>query len=418
MDLIRPEARAARRDDGLGHIDLTVVRLHWALPGLILALLSVLALFVIFGQHQRRVQASGQLVSTEGLIDIVAPTAGVVETLAAHEGQRVAAGDLLGTLFVDTTPGSGAPVGLAIEEVLQRQHAQRLQDLHRVDAAASLRARTLGEQSKLELRQLAALRGQRPAMRARLAEARSFLERVQRAGKGALSEVQLRAYQAEVASHESALAELDQREMELEQRHGQTRAALAALPLETEKATREIGREIADLEQASARNSLSRSIELRAARDGVIAATLATQGQSVTTGQPVLQMNPAGSLLEAELWLPSEAVGAIAEGTIVQLRFKAFPFRIYGLQPGRVKSIGQTALAEDSVRRLSGLASSGPRYRVRVSLPQQRLLAQDGSERTLRLGMMFDADLLLDRQPIYRSLWPDTTTAGLAGGGS
>lgn len=411
MDLIRPQARAARRDDGLGSIDLTRVRLRWTLPLLLLALVTATAAFGVFGTHQRRIIASGQLVSSEGLLAVTAPSAGLLVELHVAEGQQVAAGELLATLNVDTRTDAAQPVGTAVAEVLQRQLEQRQLDLSRITAAGEMRRQALIEQINLETRQAAVITAQRPVLNERLAQSRAFLERVRRIGEGTLSQAQLRAYEAEVAGHESALAELSLRELDLGQRQSESRHALAALPLEMERDRAAIERDIAELEQTIARNSASRSIQLRAARDGVVSAALAQIGQSIGAGQPVLQLLPKGAHLEAELWLPSEAVGVVASGTPVQLRLRAFPFRRFGLHPGQVVSVGATALDEDSVRRLSGLPVSGPRYRVRVSLAGQDLSAPDGSTHPLRLGMQFDADLLLERQPLYRALWPQTSAA-------
>lgn len=410
MDLIRPQARAARRDDGLGSIDLTRVRLSWTLPALLMLLVIAGVTFMVFGEHQRRVVASGQLVSTEGLLAVTATASGVLLELHVAEGQPVEAGELLATLNVDTRTDAAQPVGTAVAELLQRQLDQRQLDLQRVAESAEMRQRSLREQIELEDRQAAVIRAQRPVLSERLAQARAFLERVRQIGAGTLSQAQLRAYEAEVAGHESALAELSLRELELGQRQSESRHALAVLPLESERNRTSIEREIAELQQTMARNSASRSIQLRATRSGVVSATLARVGQSVAAGQPVLQLLPAGAQLEAELWLPSEAVGVIAEGTPVQLRLRSYPFRRFGLHPGQVASVSATALEEESVRRLSGLPLSGPRYRVRVHLPQQLLSAPDGSSHPLRLGMQFDADLLLERQPLYRALWPQSGT--------
>lgn len=416
MNLIRPQVLAARRDDGLGTIDLTRVRLSWALPGVLFCLLFGALLMASLGQYQRRVQASGQLVSSSGLIELSAPLAGIVQSLHVVQAQPVAEGELLATLFVDTETGEELPVGSKIELVLSQQHSQRQLDLEQARLAAGLEERSLLAGQELDAREAEALAIQRTALESRLGDARAFLERVQGIGRGALSELQLRGYRAEVAGHESALAELRLRELELQRRLVQVRARLAALPIETEQALGRIRREIAELDLAATRNTAARQVELRAARTGVIGEVLVSPGQSVQPGASILQLIPEGGELEAELWLPSEAVGMVREGDSVLLRFPAFPFRSFGLQSGQVRSVARTALSAQQLQGLGDMTAAGPRFRVRVGLGQQRMRVTDGSERELRIGMLVDADLLLERQPIYRALWPERAPSSLAAG--
>jgi membrane fusion protein len=129
----------------------------------------------------------------------------------------------------------------------------------------------------------------------------------------------------------------------------------------------------------------------------------------VDRGQRVLQLMPEGSQLEAELWLPSEAIGMIEVEAQVRLRLRPFPFRSFGLHSGRVRSIAAVALTEAASAThagTSGSRSAPPRYRVRVALASQTVRAPDGSLRPLRAGMQVDADVLLESRPLYQALWP------------
>ena len=409
MELFRQEALQARRDDGLGSIDLTRDRLSWWLPGLLVGLLLTFACFLVFGQHQRRVAASGLLVPSLGLLDVTAPDAGVIDTLSAVPGQRVSQGQVLATLFVDIYTNdpsrSGVPVGSKVESVLAQQIAQAQGEREAVQTAASLRRQALEQDIELDRRQLEALSALRQAQDAELKEARRFQERVESTGRGALSEVQLRAYRAEVAVLERALAETGLRATELEQRLGRTGAELDALPLDSARTLTQIEARLAELQLSSARNGAARRIELRASRNGVVAETLAGVGQPVERGQLLLQLLPEDSELEAEFWLPSEAIGMIEADAPVQLRLRPFPFRSFGLQSGRVKSIAAVALT-DAQAGVLGTQSRPPRYRVRVALLAQTVQAPDGGARLLRAGMQVDADVLLESRPLYQALWP------------
>lgn len=417
MELFRQEALKARRDDGLGSINLKRDRLSWWVPGLLVCLLLTFACFLVFGQHQRRVAASGLLVPSLGLLDVTAPDAGVIDTLSVVPGQRVSQGQVLATLFVDTYARdlnrSGVPVGSKVESVLAQQIAQAHGELEMVHTAALLRKRALEQDIEFDRRQLEALSALRQAQAAELSEARLFQERVESTGRGALSEVQLRAYRAEVAVLERALAETGLRAMELEQRLERTGSELKALPLDSARKQAQIEARLAELQLSSTRNAAAHRIELRASRNGIVAETLGSIGQPVERGQLVLQLLPEGSVLEAELWLPSEAIGMIEADAQVRLRLRPFPFRSFGLQPGRVKSIAAVALTNAQAGE-RGSDFGPPRYRVRVALMAQTVQAPDGRPRQLRAGMQVDADVLLEPRPLYQTLWPQLASAPIA----
>ncbi len=417
MELFRSEALESRRDDGLGTIDLSRNRLSWWLPALLVGALCVFVCFLAFGQHQRRVAASGMLVSSAGLLDVRSPEVGVLDALRVEPGQRVNQGEVLATLFVDTYADGpnlpGNPVGSKVESVLSQQIAHVQAELDAARTAATLRQRALQDELELDTRQLEALEVLRQTQEVELVDARRFQQRAQTLGRGALSEVQLRSYRAEVVAHELALAEAELRAMELQRRLARTGAELQAVPLDSARSLAGIEARLAELRLSSTRNAASRRIELRASRSGVIAEALSSVGQPVDRGQLLLQLMPEGSELEAELWLPSEAIGMVEPNTPVHLRLRPFPFRSFGLQSGRVKSIAAVALTEAQAG-TTGPQSGPPRYRVRVALEAQAVQAPDGSERSLRAGMQVDADFLLESRPLYQALWPQRAAPQIA----
>ena len=62
-------------------------------------------------------------------------------------------------------------------------------------------------------------------------------------------------------------------------------------------------------------------------------------GQSVSAGQALLTLLPAGDRLEAELLVPSESIGFIAPGDRVLLRYDAYPYQRFGVHTGNIVRI-------------------------------------------------------------------------------
>lgn len=147
-----------------------------------------------------------------------------------------------------------------------------------------------------------------------------------------------------------------------------------------------------------AENDVARESVLRAARAGTVTAVLVKPGQSVEAGQSLLSLLPKSSPLEAQLLVPSSAVGFIHAGTAVVLHYQAFPYQKFGVQRGAVAEVSRSALTPAEVTQILGeTPPPTPLYRVEVKLAAQHIDAY-GKRQSLLPGMALDADLLLDRR--------------------
>jgi membrane fusion protein len=99
---------------------------------------------------------------------------------------------------------------------------------------------------------------------------------------------------------------------------------------------------------------------------------------------------PAGSVLEAQLLVPSRAVASIERGQQVQLRLDAFPYQQYGLVAGTVKQVEDSPVTD-------GAPSAAPAYRVTVALSTNSLSIY-GKRKPFKSGMTLDADIFNDRR--------------------
>lgn len=96
-------------------------------------------------------------------------------------------------------------------------------------------------------------------------------------------------------------------------------------------------------------------------------------------------------------WCPA-AIGFIASGDMVLLRYQAFPYQKFGHQQGQVARISRSALSPGELGSLIGNAQAGePYYRVTVELARQAITAY-GKEEALKPGMALDADILGERR--------------------
>ncbi|WP_276523924.1 HlyD family efflux transporter periplasmic adaptor subunit, partial [Enterobacter hormaechei] len=69
---------------------------------------------------------------------------------------------------------------------------------------------------------------------------------------------------------------------------------------------------------------------------GIVATQQIKAGQAVQSGQPIVSVLPGDGRLEAELLVPSRAVGFIEPDDKVLLRYQAYPYQKFGHHEGRV----------------------------------------------------------------------------------
>lgn len=172
---------------------------------------------------------------------------------------------------------------------------------------------------------------------------------------------------------------------------------LAQLPLDSATHSNDTQRQLAGVGQSIAQNEMERAALLRAQSDGVVSAVLLKQGQMVSAGQPLMSILPAGSTLQAQLLVPSRAIGFIEPGSRVVLRYQAFPYQKFGQQYGRVSDISRSALSSSDVNSLTGQQSKEPLYRVQVALDSQQVMTY-GKPEPVKPGMALDADILMERR--------------------
>ena len=129
-----------------------------------------------------------------------------------------------------------------------------------------------------------------------------------------------------------------------------------------------------------------------------MATQLVKAGQAVQAGQPLMSVLPTDSPLQAELLVPSRAIGFIAPGDAVLLRYQAYPYQKFGHQRGKVSRISRSALSSGELGALVGKAGQGePFYRITVKLARQAITAY-GKPEALKPGMLLEADVLGEKR--------------------
>ena len=248
--------------------------------------------------------------------------------------------------------------------------------------------------------QLTQIAGQLAIQQKQVDSNQQLLMRIQPlAAKGYVSAVQIQQQETAVLDAQAQYKMLVRQQLDARQQLDVTQQQLAQIPLDDASKRNDTERQLASLTQSMAQNEMQRAVLLRAPRDGVVSTVLLKEGQMVSAGQPLLSILPAGSALQAQLLVPSRAIGFIEPGSRVVLRYQAFPYQKFGQQYGRVTDISRSALSPPDIAALMAQQSQQQEslYRIQVKLDSQQVLAY-GKPESVKPGMALEADILMERR--------------------
>lgn len=400
--LFRAEVAAARPSRWLGGISVGQPVGVWALTMLGVAVAAAVVVLLFFGEHARRNRVAGQLVPSAGMASVSAPGAGFLLEVRVQEGARVHAGDVLAVVSApratrqdgDVADATRRAIGLRHDSLREGYRSQRRQLLAQ-DAGLRGQSDALMEELRVMGREVQTRKQRQHLAQLGLDQLRRLEQR------RFVTVAQVQQQQAVVLAEVASLQALERGALSLRRelaRLGQARDEL--LPRLASLEAVEKG-DRSRLDQEALESGALAEAVVRSPVTGTVGSLLGQPGQAVQAGQILLSLLPEPARLEAHLWVPSRAVGFVAPGDRVRLRYQAFPYQKFGQHQGRVTRVSRSALGASELRALTENAEGGePLYRIVVQLDRQSVRAF-GKDESLKPGMLLDADIVGEK----RSLW-------------
>ncbi|WP_157581851.1 HlyD family secretion protein [Rhodanobacter spathiphylli] len=400
--LFRQEVIDARRGEWLGSIIVAAPLSRWLLTMLALALAAAILLFLFLGHYTRRETVAGQLVPSAGLLNVVAPDAGTITRLNVRDGQQVRKGEVLLRLSSEQDSVALGDTHALVGRQLEIQRSRLQADLVNQQQLGEQQGEALRSRMALLQGQLTQIAGQLAIQQQQVTSNQQMLAKIRPlAARGFVSAVQIQQQEAAMLDAQAQYKTLLRQQLDARQQYDEAQQQLARLPLDEAGKRNDTERQLAALAQSTAQNEMQRAVVLRAPRDGVVSTVLLKEGQMVAAGQPLLSILPAGSSLQAQLLVPSRAIGFIEPGSRVVMRYQAFAYQKFGQQYGHITDISRSALSPEELTALTDRPQQQiePMYRVWVKLDRQDVLAY-GKRQPVRPGMALNADILMDRRSL------------------
>jgi membrane fusion protein len=401
QDLFRQEVLDVQSEKWLGSVRIaTPISIQvWTLAAV--GVVASVLIWLFAGHYTQREHVMGTLVPRAGLLTVTARSSGVVTQLTVTEGAAVHAGDPLIVLSGERSSAELGDTAANISAQLRKQRAHIEADLATTQRLADEQAADLRMQQRMLQGQIRQLDGQMAIEQHEVEAQTGLLDKLKSLrSNGYVSVFNVRQQESAKNEAEMQLKSLGKDRLQAQQQLMSAVDALAQLPMETNTKISALKSQMAQVEESLQSNEADRATVLHAPKDGVVSSILIKSGQTVTQGQSLAAIVPVDSPLQAQLLVPSSAIGFVRIGSDVALHYEAFPYQKFGIQHGKVASISKSALTPEEVSQLIGdRAPEEPVYRVEVGLARQNIEAY-GKLEPLMPGMALQASLFLDKRRI------------------
>jgi len=369
-----------------------------ALTLVLTAIVAALAAFIVFGQYARKESVEGFLEPDHGVIRVFPQRGGVISDMRVTAGQSVQRDDVLfkvadlqtladGTdadaLLLQQFASDGATLAAARERQAGRFTAQRsgliaqratvVEQITQIDQLADVQI----EQAALAAEQLDALR--------RLHD------------RGMLATIEWLARREQHLQLGEKLRSTRQQRSRLNGEQNALDAQLRQLPIEHAERLADIDTRLSALERSVVQVRARRNFDVRSPVAGRVISLQRKVGETAAPGDAAMTIIPNNSTLVGRLLIPTSAIGFVAPGQTVRIRFDAFPYQHFGVFPAVIREVARGVLFSGDG--YGPLQVTHPAYPATVALESQTVATSDAAV-PLRSGMLFSADIILERRSI------------------
>ncbi|MBF0362040.1 MAG: HlyD family efflux transporter periplasmic adaptor subunit [Oligoflexia bacterium] len=355
-------------------------------------------LFIVLGEYSRKEQAIGYLVPDKGLVRVYSSQSGVLTKISIKEGDIVKKNAPIASVVMEQANSTGHQVGkLMLSEVTRE--IEFLED--RIDSAKKNLQTTL-EQTNEKItgltREIENLNQQQKLVKNQVVIAENGVKKIKPFLGTSVSKV---TFEEKTNIYLATKVQLSNIEYQIISKQNELKQTIASKNLTlTEGNSRilELQSSLSNLKQKHLTSEGNYTTTVIAPIDGKISAIQIKEGQYVNTNAPLFTIIPIDAKLQAELFVPTRAIGLVEVGQEVKIKYDAFPYQKYGIYSGIISELTKTVLLPGELNFPPN--TTEPVYRLIVKLKDSTVSAY-GKKIPLQVGMSLHAIILFDKRSIF-----------------
>jgi membrane fusion protein len=405
--LFRSEALNYRADRLSGEVAIAVPVAWQAIGYLIFGGLVIAALFLSLASYSRVETVNGTIVPDKGLNAIIPTRNGIITSIAVIDGQDVPAGKELATIRAEEDSASDMSSAEQIEAAVGQQDVSLAAQMSAANTVAQAQVLQLKAQSNGLSAEITQIQSQIVLQRNLITSAQKDVDRARIiAERGFVSQRDLQIREETLLSRQQGLSQLQQSLASKQSAITESERLALQYLAQAQAQNAGLSASRAQVAQQAASTKGSRSYVLRAPVGGRVTALTARTGQSVSPQTALMTIVPSGSVLRAELALPSAAIGFVKKGQEVRLAIDAFPYQRFGTIKGKILTVAKSAI---SAQGQGGTAIAV--YPVTVALDKSSIMAF-GRQELLISGMSLTARIITEKQSLIEWLFEPLFAVG------
>lgn len=398
--MFRTEAIQHRADRLSGDVAIAVPVRWQAIGYLVFGGVAAGITFLALADYARVETVGGSIVPDTGVSAVVPTRAGIITRLSVKDGQAVAAGAELAAIRSEEDSAAGPSAAERIGEAIARQDASLSAQASAALVAAQAQQGQLAAQRAGLSAEIAQLQSQIAIQTELIDSAQRDVDRARQvADRGFISARDMQYREELLMSRRQGLSQLTQSLATRRASLAEAERSVAQVSAQAAAQSAGLSASRAQVAQQAANTDGSRSYVLRAPMAGRVTALTARAGQPVTPQGQIMAIVPQGSVLQAELAVPSAAIGFVKPGQSVNLAIDAFPYQRFGTVSGKVVTVSASALT----RQGQGGAQVSV-YPVIVALDRTAVQAF-GRNEALVAGMTLTARITTEKQSLLEWLF-------------
>lgn len=391
-----------KKDSHLGQVSLYVPLSFWLITYVIGLIIVGLIIFAIFGDFARKERVSGVLSSNKGLVEIRMQKTGLVNEIYVELGDKVEMGQPLLRIVNHNLLEDGAPYAkkllfnLTLELDVLKKELLSLSDKYSIENEQLLNL--INDLEAKERKYRIKISTQNEI----LDNARDIYSRMHSLSeKKIITYIELSKQKDKVLHAKQELQSLEVRLDDITSSIREKNTKIDLLPLLNTSEKNNLKSRISDIEKGVLEAKNIDISVIRSPVNGSVSMVSVKSGQMLSGSIKIISLLPEKGELQADLFIPSRAIGFAEVGQSVRLLYDAFPYQKFGFYNGEIIKISKSVIKPSDISLSPEMITSA--FHVVVKLDKQYINASD-KEIPLRSGMTLSADIVLENRKIWEWL--------------